>query len=85
MGWTTTAGAAAMSTVVAFDPTSLNLPTAREWLADTEPHVLDLMTDPERALIEDTERAAKVAQRMGFPKNARGRYAMVVWMQVYST
>lgn len=72
-----------MPAVVAFDPTSLNLPTAREWLAGTEPHVLNLMTDPEKALQEDTEKAARIAHAAGFQTNAEGRYPMHVWMQVY--
>jgi hypothetical protein len=69
--------------VVAFDPTRLNLPTAREWLADTEPHTLALLLDPEKALAADTEKAARIASAANLPVNSQGRYPMLVWMQVY--
>jgi uncharacterized protein YfdQ (DUF2303 family) len=75
------------TTVVAFDAERLNLPTAREWLQDTAPHVLaklaDTLEDVEQALAEDTKRAAEIASKEGFPGNAHGRYPMVVWMAVY--
>jgi hypothetical protein len=72
------------TTVVAFDAERLNLPTAREWLRDTAPHVLgtlgDTLEDVERVLAAGTKRAAEIASKEGFPVNAQGRYPMVVWM-----
>lgn len=61
----------------------LNLPTAREWLSETEPGTLGLLLEPEKALAEDTERAAEIARQGGFPFNAQGRYPALVWMLVY--
>ena len=72
------------TTVVTFDAPRLNLPTALEWLSETEPGTLGLLLEPEKALAEDTERAAEIARHGGFPFNALGRYPALVWMQVYS-
>ena len=57
--------------------------TAYEYINATEPHVLDLVTNPQTAFIGDTIRAHDVAVEASMPVANDGRYPRLVWMVVF--
>jgi hypothetical protein len=70
--------------------------SAYDFLVSTEPHVLDVMLDPVTAIIEDTKKAAEIAESLGISGEigytaALGPGVMVlrmfpayIWAMVYS-
>ena len=57
--------------------------TAKEFLTRFEPGALNLLLEPEKALREDTLRAAAFASENGLPPAADGRYPVSVWERIY--
>jgi hypothetical protein len=57
--------------------------TATEFLTRFEPGALNLLSEPERTLREDTIRAAAIATRGGLRPAGDGRYPLSVWERVY--
>jgi hypothetical protein len=57
--------------------------TAKEFLTRFEPGALNLLSEPERTLREDTLRAAAIATWSGLEPAADGRYPLAVWERVY--
>jgi hypothetical protein len=53
--------------------------TAREHMLRFNPHILALLPDPDRALRDDTARAAAIAAEYGLPPSKTGTYPRVVW------
>jgi hypothetical protein len=57
--------------------------TAREYLEQYEPGVIDLMLDPDAALHDDTNRAARIAAECSNPGSRGAAFPVSVWRQVY--
>jgi hypothetical protein len=57
--------------------------TAKEFLTRFEPGALNLLSEPERTLREDTLRAAAIATGRGLEPAVDGRYPLSVWEGVY--
>jgi hypothetical protein len=57
----------------------LELLTARDYAERHEPYLLDLLTEPEAALREDTARAESVATLYNVPPARDMRYTLAVW------
>ena len=57
--------------------------TAKEFLTRFEPGALNLLSEPEKALREDTFRAAALASENGLSPAADGRYPVSVWERIY--
>jgi hypothetical protein len=53
--------------------------TAREHILRFNPHIVALLPHPDRALREDTTRAAAIAAEYGLPPSKTGTYPRVVW------
>jgi hypothetical protein len=67
-----------------FDSSTMRvLLTAKEFLTRFEPGALNLLPDPEKALGEDTLRAAALATQNGIQPAADGRYPLSVWERIY--
>jgi hypothetical protein len=56
--------------------------TASEYRTRYEPGTIELLTDPDAVLKEETERAALIAIQRGLKPSASGMYPLAVWSLV---